>query len=329
MDERMSGWGQFIRSSAHLLICSSAHPLILYSPMHSLHTLLAAIIDYAGLFPPAGLDMGPAVAEYAAHRAGPYRWALGRFVAPAVRLEEFERAAEQCFPAAGDPWRVSALLGPDLPADLGAIGRFNEAHGGSGPGRAVVDTVELKAATPDAIAAALDRIGPGVDAYVELPVHRDPAELIGIIGQRGARAKIRTGGITPDAFPAPSDLIRFIRACVNAGVPFKATAGLHHPLCGTYALTYAPDSSRAPMYGFLNLFLAAALVAGGMTDDAAAALLAEKSAGAFRVSDGAVEWRGRSLGEPELARVRREVATSFGSCSFREPIADLQSLGLL
>jgi hypothetical protein len=297
--------------------------------MRSVHTLLHRIIDYAGLFPPAGLDMGPAVAEYAAHRAGVYRWALGRFVAPGARLEEFGRAAEPCFPAAGDPWRVSALLGPDLPADLGTIGRFNEAHRGPGTGRAVVDAVELKAATPDAIAAALDRIGPGFDAYVELPVHRDPAELIGIVGQRGARAKIRTGGITADAFPAPSNLIRFIRACVNAGVPFKATAGLHHPLCGSYALTYVADSSRAPMYGFLNVFLAAAFVADGLTDENAASLLAEESADAFRFADGAVEWRGRSLGEPELARARREVATSFGSCSFREPIADLQALGLL
>ncbi|MGH7519378.1 MAG: hypothetical protein ACREOC_18240 [Gemmatimonadales bacterium] len=297
--------------------------------MRSLHTLLAAIIDYAGLFPPARLDMGPAVAEYAAHRAGAYRWALGRFVAPAARLEELGRAAEPCFPSAGDPWRVSALLGPDLPADLAAIGRFNEAHRGPGTGGAVVDTVELKAAIPDAIAAALDVVGPGFDVYVELPVHRDPAELIGVLAQRGARAKIRTGGVTPDAFPTSADLLRFIRSSVNARVPFKATAGLHHPLCGRYALTYAPDSPRAPMYGFLNLFLAAAFVAGGMTDDDARALLAETSAGAFRFSAGAVEWRGRSLGEPELARARREVATSFGSCSFREPIADLQSLGLL
>ncbi|MGH7629751.1 MAG: hypothetical protein ACREOF_10305 [Gemmatimonadales bacterium] len=309
-----------IGSSAPLLLCSSY-----ISGMRSLRTLLHRIIDYAGLFPPAGLDMSPAVAEYARERAGPDRWALGRFVAPAARLDELGRAAAPCLPPAGEPWRVSALVGADTTGDLATIVRFNDSHGG----RAVADAIELKAATADVIAAALDTIGPGFDTYVELPVHADPAELIHAVGQLGARAKIRTGGITADAFPAPPDLLRFIRACVDAGVAFKATAGLHHPLCGGYALTYAAASARAPMYGFLNLFLAAAFMARGLGDAEGAALLAEQSPAAFRFSDPVVEWRGRSLAEPDLARARREVATSFGSCSFREPIDDLRSLGFL
>jgi hypothetical protein len=293
--------------------------------MRSVRTLLHGIIDYAGLFPPAGLDMAPAAAEYAEHRAGPHRWVLGRFVAPAARLDELGRAAERCFPAAGEPWRVSALLGPDLAEDLAAIRRFNDAQ----RRRAVVDVVELKAATPAAIGPALDTIGTWLDSYVELPVQANLGPLIRAVGERGARVKIRTGGVTADAFPTPAELLRFIRASVDARVSFKATAGLHHPLCGSYALTYDPASERAPMYGFLNLFLAAAFVAHGTSDGDAIALLGESSASAFRFSDGAVEWHGRPLGEPELARTRRDVATSFGSCSFREPIGDLQALGLL
>ncbi len=293
--------------------------------MRSLRTLLHRIIDYAGLFPPAGLDLSPAVAEYAAQRAGVYRWALGRFVAPVARLDELGRTAAPCLPLRGEPWRVSALVGADTTGDLATIVRFNDSH----DGRAVADAIELKAASADAIAAALDITGPGFDTYVELPVHDDPAGLIRAVGELGARAKIRTGGITADAFPAPSDLLRFIRTCVDVGVAFKATAGLHHPLCGSYALTYAPASARAPMYGFLNLFLGAAFMARGLGDAEGTALLLEQSPDAFRFSDQAVEWRGRSLGEPDLARVRREVATSFGSCSFREPIDDLRSLGFL
>ncbi len=301
-----------------------AHPPIrIFSPMRTLHALLHEIVDYAGLFPPAGLAMGPAVAEYAAHRAGPHRWALGRFVALAARLEELGRAAEPCLSV--HRWRVSALAGADVAGDLAAIGCFNERSGG----RVVADAIELKAATPDAVAAALDLIGPGFDTYVELPVHEDPAELIRVVEERGARAKIRTGGITADAFPAASHLLRFIRRCVDRGVAFKATAGLHHPLCGSYPLTYAPDSARAPMYGFLNVFLGAAFIARGMGDADAAELLAEQDPDAFRFWDDAVEWRGRWLGEPDLARARRELVISFGSCSFREPIDDLQSLGLL
>jgi hypothetical protein len=293
--------------------------------MGTLRTLLHGIVDYAGLFPPAGLDLGPAVAEYSEHRVGPHRWALGRFVAPATRLDAVGQAAERCFPTAAEPWRLTGLLGTDLPGDIAAVRRFNDAY----HGRAVVDAVELRAATPADIGRAVEIIGPGLETYVELPVGSDLDPLIGAAGERGARAKVRTGGITPDAFPAPADLLRFIRTSVTARVPFKATAGLHHPLRGSYPLTYAPDSSRAPMYGFLNVFLAATFVASGLGEPEATALLTESSPAAFRFSDATVEWRGHALGEAELGRARREVATSFGSCSFREPIADLQTLGLL
>ena len=104
---------------------------------------------------------------------------------------------------------------------------------------------------------------------------------------------------------------------------------------GVMAAGLARDGFTGPptviegKYGFLNVFLTAAFVAHGMRDDDATALLGEGTASSLRFSDTAVEWRGCSLGEPELARARHEVATSFGSCSFHEPITDLQSLGFL
>ena len=293
--------------------------------MRSLRALLHGIIDYAGLFPPAGLDMDAAVAEYAAHHAGPHRWMLGRFVVPAARLPQFGVAAGPCLPAAGEPWRLSALAGSELSADLAAIAQFNAAW----KSRAAVDAIELKAANPAEASAALAAIGRSLDRYVEVPVPGDLPPLLHAIAAAGARAKVRTGGVTADAFPAPADLVRFIRAAAHAGVAFKATAGLHHPLCGSYALTYDAGSPHAPMYGFLNLFLTAAFMASAMDDADAAALLAERSADAFRFSDEAIEWRGRSVATGDLARVRRDVATSFGSCSFGEPVAELQSLALL
>ena len=93
----------------------------------------------------------------------------------------------------------------------------------------------------------------------------------------GGRAKVRTGGVTRDAFPTTSDLIRFLRRCVRAGLPFKATAGLHHPLRAEYRLTYAPDSPAGVMFGFLNLFLATAFLRAGMEETEAARLLEERS----------------------------------------------------
>ena len=78
----------------------------------------------------------------------------------------------------------------------------------------------------------------GVTAYFELPIDADPAPLA---GGRG-RAKVRTGGLTPEAFPAPADLARFLYRCAKARVPFKATAGLHHPIRSMQRCTYEPDS---------------------------------------------------------------------------------------
>src|SRR5581483_1151007 len=78
------------------------------------HRLLAHLIDYAGLYPPAALKMTSAVNNYAAYRSGENAWALGNFVVNAARLDEFENEMGEHLPAidAGRPWRLSALCGP-------------------------------------------------------------------------------------------------------------------------------------------------------------------------------------------------------------------------
>ena len=60
----------------------------------ALRTLLAGLIDYAGLFPPASLDMAEAARNYEAYRAGPHSWALGRFIVPSARLNEVDPRLE-------------------------------------------------------------------------------------------------------------------------------------------------------------------------------------------------------------------------------------------
>jgi len=293
--------------------------------MRSIHTLLHGLIDYAGLFPPAQLDMAAAVAGYSSYRAGPQCWALGRFVVPVARLAEFESAAGPRLPTAGAPWKLAALAGPHLPADLAAITVFNARLAG----RVLVDAVELKAGTPDAIAGALTQVDGRLDAYLEIPIADDPAPLVAALARHGGRGKVRTGGVTADAFPAPADLLRFLRRCIDAAVPFKATAGLHHPLRGPYRLTYAPGSPCATMFGFLNVFLAAAFLDHGMGWADALAVLEETSPAAFRFEEEGVSWRSHRLDEAELRHTRRRSATAFGSCSFQEPIDDLHVLGLL
>jgi len=296
--------------------------------MSAIHALLRDSIDYAGLFPPAGLGMSEAVANYGSYRTGPHAWALGRFVVPAGRLVELEQAAVGLLPGA-DGWQIAALLGPDATRELEAIGEFNCRHAAEGAGAAAVDVVEAKADSAEAAERLLARIPGYLHSYIEIPVSGDPAPLATAVGRAGGRLKVRTGGVTADAFPSATDLARFLRAAVQAGVPFKATAGLHHPLRAEYRLTYEPGSACGTMFGFLNLFLATAFVSAGMDDAAVERLLEERDRPALRFDAGGVEWRGRRIDLETLRRTRESGIVSFGSCSFTEPIADLQSLDLL
>ena len=298
--------------------------------MSVLHSLLRDSIDYAGLFPPAGLGMAETVANYASYREGPHSWALGRLVVPASRLAELETAAEELLPRSpAPPWRVAALLGADPKTDLDMIGELNCRHAAEGAGALGVDVVEGKAETAEAGERLLGRVPKYLQAYVEIPIVRDPTALARAVSAAGGRLKVRTGGVTPDAFPTPADLLRFIRTAHNAGAAFKATAGLHHPLRADYRLTYEPESACGTMFGFLNLFLATALVIAGADDREAGLLLEERDPRAFRFDADFVEWRSHRLDLDTIRRARESGIVSFGSCSFTEPIGDLQSLELL
>jgi hypothetical protein len=284
-------------------------------------------VDYAGLFPPAALAMEAAVAEYARWRRSPEAWMLGRFVLPAGRLDEFSRAAEPSLPRAGDaePWRLSALVGPDVPADAARVTAFNAAQ----EGRAVVDAVEPKAGSAGEAEAALAALPRGLAAFVEVPLGGDLDALLAVLRRRGAGAKARTGGLVPEAVPDPAEVARFIAACAAAGVPWKATAGLHHPVRGERALTYDPAGPRALMHGFLNVFAAAAFAEAGASLPDVEAVLREEDASALRLDGDGLAWRRLRVPADGVAATRRGFATSFGSCSFAEPVAGLRSLGLL
>jgi hypothetical protein len=157
--------------------------------------------------------------------------------------------------------------------------------------------------------------------YCELPV----AEL-DRVKAAGCCAKVRTGGVEPEAIPPVAELADFIRACAQRRLAFKATAGLHHPIRSEQPLTYAPDSPRAVTHGFLNVFIAACFAWHGRCDIEPE--LGETDPSAFRFDDRA-HWRDWSLDAAEVADARANFAHGFGSCSFEEPVRDLQSLGLL
>lgn len=262
--------------------------------------------------------MAEAVAQYAGHRRAPDRWALGRFVVPLSRWHELESEARRAGAVDDDPWPVSVLAGLAETAALGALASSR------GKGPLWVGSVECRADSPGEVSGAAAIVALGLEVFVEVGASgMDLDAFARAVRGAGAAAKVRTGGVTADAFPEPAFVLRFLRACHRAGVRFKATAGLHHAIRGEYRLTYAPGSPTGQMYGFLNVMLAAAFVWAGRDDAVVLGVLVEQSPEAFEFSDDGVTWRGERLTRAGIDSARADFLAGFGSCSFSEPLAEL------
>lgn len=269
--------------------------------------------------------MEEAARRYAAHLGSPDAWMLGRFVVPVERLSELADAAMQYTGSGGDAWRVSALIGAN-PADAGPrIRAFNTAH----RGRFVVDVVECRAVSAGSVGASIGPLPGELRIFVELPLLDDPRAMLLEIRTAGAWAKMRTGGVTADAFPSAREIGRFIARAAELFVPFKATAGLHHPVCGDYPLTYEEDAPNARMFGFLNIFVAAVFAQLHMHERVLAEIVSEEEPTAFRFGEYGLEWRGRTATARQITSARSSLGLAFGSCSFQEPLDGLRAIGLL
>jgi hypothetical protein len=283
---------------------------------------MTGLVDYAGLFPPASLDMSAAVRRYREYLTGVERWALGRFVVPASRLPEFSVAFNDVCCGEREPvWGLSVLLSGDAAGDAAAISELAR-------GAVQLDAIETKATSAAEAERVLTSLESGPVVYVEFDPGR-AEEMLPMLARFGARAKIRTGGVTAGAFPSVNTVAEFLVACAKEKVAFKATAGLHHAVRGVYPLTYEPDSAQATMHGFVNVFLAALVAYRGADAKAVAATLAEHKAASFVFGEDEVRWQGLSAGVDEIEAVRREFAISYGSCSFEEPVDEVEALGWL
>lgn len=306
--------------------------------------LTQGLIDYAGLFPPAGLDMAPAVENYARYLRGAQAPMLGRFICPAARLEELSRHGSMLMPGTfatsgykemagdGEPWRVSAIVPhpsqTPLDESLEHIRAFNHHHEAEDAGLAVVDAIETPVKDVNEIDALLDTVPEQLAIAVEVPVLTAPGGdvrgYIAALAGTGAAAKIRCGGVTPGAFPSSHQIIDFIIACRTAGVPFKATAGLHHARPGQYRLTYEANPPMGHMQGFVNVFVAAILIGARAIDaDAALALLADTNLANFTLTNDTLGWQAHAVSVSTAAEQRNRFALSYGSCSFEEPVGEL------
>jgi hypothetical protein len=129
------------------------------------------------------------------------------------------------------------------------------------------------------------------------------------------RLKLRTGGVSADAFPGSAELATCIDAALDRELRFKCTAGLHN------ALRHRDMESGFEHHGFLNVLAATrAALDGAAPADVVHLLEATDAATVLKALDAA--------GPDGLASARRWF-TSFGSCSVLEPLEDLIDLDLL
>jgi len=283
--------------------------------MSAIESLLTGLIDYAGLYPPAALDMRTAVRNYLDYRSGSKAFALGRLIVDAARLEELWEAA------GGSISRIP--LSDIVAAD--SSGRDVEEALSSGFS---VESIEVKCNEPLTICRISESLPLHLDRYFEIPTRTGSSGSIDALASVGARAKLRMGGLTQEAFPPATDVLDWLHIVADRRVPFKATAGLHHPVRSRHRLTYATDSPSGLMHGFINLFCAAALAYDGEVAQAKA-LLQEENPAAFHFMPEALSWRSREWTAEHVRQIRQRFFTSFGSCSFVEPLQDLEALGWL
>jgi hypothetical protein len=285
----------------------------------SVRAAFEALIDYAGLFPPARLPMNAAQREYETARAGPFAWMLGRFIIPAGMLES-----------------CSALKAPFSTildggsAQLSGVARLR----GENVAIAALEIPLRQTLSPDETPHAIRELRERIDdaglgdlaAFVEVPRSERWPDLLpaamSALSQARLGAKLRCGGVSVEAFPSVEEVADFIMAANRSGVPFKATAGLHHPV------RHRDPASGFMMHGFLNL-LAAAALAPAIGQETLRDVIAEEEPRAFAFDDSSFAWRAERIGIPRLEATRRSAFVAYGSCSFCEPIEDLSGLGIL
>jgi hypothetical protein len=312
----------------------------------SVRAFLDQIIDYAGLFPPAKLPLEEALRNYLHFKKNsPHCRMLGRFVCPAARLQDLLPLAQSH--ADGALLSLAALGAQSstledfllqLETALTAIQQFRRAWGTE----AVVDTIEIPLPSQVEIGRAANYLGYAVEhavqahlrGFLETPMTDAWQDDVSRIAQGLAEygnyerpplgLKLRCGGINADAFPSDGQIAHFIGHCRAANLPWKATAGLHHPR------RHWDEALQLWHHGFLNVFAAGVLAWNHALGEAdLVEILADRELGNLRFDPTRMWWKSWECSTKEIAEARNDFATSFGSCSFEEPRDDLIALELL
>ena len=276
------------------------------------HFFLENLIDYAGTFPPAALSLADSLANFRTDQQGPAPSMLGRFICAGAALKELAELVQS-----NDSLLISVLL--SQPEELALVDEFHARVGKS----VRVDTVET--AWNENAARWAQRWNYRLFFEVTAAAF---AEAAALCAPQAARLglKLRTGAVKPEGIPPAALIADFLEAAHAAGVPYKFTAGLHHACAGDYALSYAPDAPRARCFGFTSLFTLACLHWDGQLDKQQ--LIEQLGSNQVPQADATgLSWGELRCPAEKIHHYRQRGGRSFGSCSFREPLEELQEMG--
>ncbi|HXI75062.1 MAG TPA: hypothetical protein VNG94_05715, partial [Pyrinomonadaceae bacterium] len=296
--------------------------------------LLDQAIDYAGMFPPCALALEPALRNQATYVRSPEAWMLNGFVLPVEQFDATKPFLSEFDPQ--HPLRLAAL-GPkttSAAAFLTALANATTAIRSFSKYKVdLVSVSHLEMFLPDDVDPASLKEARSIVG--ELPVFweappESAEQTIVLIAKHNSDEdtatfgyKLRTGGVTADAFPTSEKIARALVTASRQQLPIKFTAGLHHPI------RQFRDEVKAKMYGFLNVLGAAVLVTEHQWNaDQVAIMLEDEDPRSFSFADGFFAWRDWKIDTKRLQQ-RRKFVKSFGSCSFDEPRDDLRVLKLL
>ena len=330
----------------------------------SLQKFMDELIDYAGLFPPAELPLGEAIHEYISHVSDKERWMLGRFIIPISQLDDlgkfiakFDKIGILRLSVLGAQTTTEEEFLEQTKNEVSIINEYRKKH----EGKVTIEVIETKLPSQTPSKKVMTKVvnllnKNSLEHYHEFPelpyvginyaTNEDEGDwdekitpTIKIISKlENTGIKMRCGGIVKDAFPSVEQVAAMIQNCSIYQVPIKFTAGLHHPL------RHHSNEYNTEMHGFINMFSASAFAStfpkpnNEQEKFRMFTLLSHmidcQNESDFKFEDNKMTWKVGDdrdsrfeISKETIVKSRENMAISFGSCSFQEPIDDLKQLG--
>lgn len=315
----------------------------------SLARLLENIIDYAGTFPPAALPLKRAIDEFVSYRSHPQKSWIARFVLPISALNDFENIVESELRAGIEPWHFSFLvknaqskdeLFSLLRSELAALHNFLALYPNTHidalelllPSNLATESTETLRVFFGELAAQFHTFQKTFAIFCEVPLSNSEnlenvlrgLALHNAGSPRKLSAKLRTGALKAEGIPSADCLADGILRLAKHGIPFKCTAGLHHPM------RHFDESVGGNMHGILNVWAAALFAYKGEQNLAVVRqVLEDENIHNFQFDNSGFRYKHTVFTIADIENCRNNFALSLGSCSFLEPVDYLSTLNML